>query len=79
MEWCWQRGWSLARPPEQRVTAMVWRLPSSEGMGLVWTLKPAQRGQASRTPGPRGLEGKDPAVLGSAASPPLGGRQQHGQ
>lgn len=54
---------------------MVWRLPSTEVMGLVWTLKPAQRGQASRTQDPVGLKertrpcrGQPPALHWEGAS-----------
>lgn len=45
---------------------MVMRLPRSEGRRLVWTLKPARRGQAPQIPGRSGPGGKDPAVPGAA-------------
>lgn len=71
---CWWRGWPLARPPKQGVTAKVMKLPRSEGVGQVWTLKPARRGQAPQIPGPSGPGGKHPAVPGAA--PPSTGQQR---
>lgn len=48
---------------------MIMRLSSSEGMGLVWTLKPARRGQAPQIPGPSGPGGKLWGVPGAAPTP----------